>query len=900
MSITGPSRLILIRAGKYDYAEVDLSRPLHLVGPNNVGKTSLVATLQLLYVDDKSHMHFSRSLEESLRYYFPDHSSYVLFEVLTPTGFMVVGMQGQGPLRQYDFQRFVYTGRYDQKDYIDSNKMRSPDDVLARLASRGYTLLEPKSLRAALTGGMEDNEMDFGLVPIRHKNDYARFRGLFCNLLRLSHLRQEELKRLFCDIYRDQFHQREVDLQKSGYADRYSTVVNQLGELRHLKAIENDARRLLGLAEKRNELRCLLPDLWVALIAESEREDRKLAGEIEVASQKVANLTAERNAWDKRRQDADRARLEISKKQGALTEKIQQHEEQAAEFASYLEDFEQARLRELESRFEDVSARLHSVTGDSTERLRREVENLSAQIAHRNSLLASIEHNVASEVRNALSDAEAFSVFRLLNPALLGLAVRDGVVRVKNHKKTKDALKGLAKQLAGDVYEDDAVVVHLNALKDPRIGDYSDPARIQGEIAELEDLLKRTEAALKDAEQMEALRVERDALRSEKDALASKAERYRLYQQSRSTADSWRADLKDVEHQIADLNGQCQEADRCKDALTADISNTATTEKELTALRNRFQKRVRDLQKPPSEWPMTGNPVTVESLDALIDHYRNIASQEAGLSQQLSDELSSVHIQGYQYEAGGENERLALLAEHLEGLSEREKAVDELWRTLVTDLGYAFKALLRDVETLQMQVEELNRHLDGVNVSNLERLHLHFVERSEVTASLRKVVMDDELTLFADKSETNQAREQIKEMLQRHSSIQLFDLFDLGFKVTTPDGRTQSYPHLDRIESNGTSITIKVLIHMILIRGLLNDRRDVTIPFYLDEAASLDQENLNGIVTQALRLGFVPILASPDPMEVADNLYFLREQEGRISMRPQSQMRLRPDSTQQN
>jgi hypothetical protein len=35
----GPRKLILIRAGRYDYAEVELSGSLQIVGPNNTGKT---------------------------------------------------------------------------------------------------------------------------------------------------------------------------------------------------------------------------------------------------------------------------------------------------------------------------------------------------------------------------------------------------------------------------------------------------------------------------------------------------------------------------------------------------------------------------------------------------------------------------------------------------------------------------------------------------------------------------------------------------------------------------------------------------------------------------------------------------------------------------------------------
>ena len=51
-SRSGPTRLLLLCCGKFDLAEVRLERSLHLVGPDNVGKTSLIALLQFLYIDD--------------------------------------------------------------------------------------------------------------------------------------------------------------------------------------------------------------------------------------------------------------------------------------------------------------------------------------------------------------------------------------------------------------------------------------------------------------------------------------------------------------------------------------------------------------------------------------------------------------------------------------------------------------------------------------------------------------------------------------------------------------------------------------------------------------------------------------------------------------------------------
>ncbi len=145
------------------------------------------------------------------------------------------------------------------------------------------------------------------------------------------------------------------------------------------------------------------------------------------------------------------------------------------------------------------------------------------------------------------------------------------------------------------------------------------------------------------------------------------------------------------------------------------------------------------------------------------------------------------------------------------------------------------------------------------------------------------------MPLFFDRCVVSEAQNQLGELLKQHRRVDLSDLFDLHFEVTSTDGQTRHYPHLDSIESNGTTITIKVLINLILLKGLLGDK-EVSIPFYLDEASSLDRENLAAIVKEARKMGFVAVLASPEAMEAADSLYFLRENNGRIMLDPKTSL----------
>lgn len=70
INTNGPTRIIMINSGKYQYAEVYLDQGIHLVGANNSGKTTLIAALQFLYIDTDKAFKFTKETNVSKRYYF--------------------------------------------------------------------------------------------------------------------------------------------------------------------------------------------------------------------------------------------------------------------------------------------------------------------------------------------------------------------------------------------------------------------------------------------------------------------------------------------------------------------------------------------------------------------------------------------------------------------------------------------------------------------------------------------------------------------------------------------------------------------------------------------------------------------------------------------------------------
>lgn len=91
--------------------------------------------------------------------------------------------------------------------------------------------------------------------------------------------------------------------------------------------------------------------------------------------------------------------------------------------------------------------------------------------------------------------------------------------------------------------------------------------------------------------------------------------------------------------------------------------------------------------------------------------------------------------------------------------------------------------------------------------------------------------------------------------MTRISILQYTDLVTLCFTVTGDAGKPHHYSDFRQVESHGTTITIKVLFNLLVLRSLLREdairRLQCEIPFFLDEIHSLDSVNRNAILSMA-------------------------------------------------
>lgn len=890
MNIIGPSRLILMRAGKYDYGEVELIKPLHLVGPNNIGKTSLIAVLQFLYIDDQRRMHFSREMAETRKYYFPDQNSYLLFECLTPEGYQMVGVQGLGPIRSYEFQRFAYQGQYDPTDFLDhQRRIRPREEVQHKLAAKNFRLLEPRQLRAALTGIGDNKGVNLALVPIRQRDHYERFRAVFGNLLRLAHLRQDELKQFLLEINRGDFQQRAIDLE-AGYSTQYQRVCGEAEGLRDLRAIAEDVHRVLTLAAERDGLRGLLPGLWQAMKASYARSESAILQQQDAVEENLAQRGEEDSCLVGEQTQSQEERDNLLGALGKIGAELERHEQEKGLYKGFLVDFEMTRMSQLELKIDRLGAALGQAVGTTVEQVRVRVTRMERELAGMQRRLEQFSRNIAAKLLPMLTDADAEKIFRLINPEFLGLANAEEGCIIKDEKQLAAALARFADRFDDGVYEDDRVRFLLAGLSPPDLAAYCDAGALEQRLAEQKEVLTREQQLLDAALNREQNLREKERLKQECNTISDQLRRYQEHQDRLPQIKQLAREKLALEKRKDALEKQLATRDQRRLRIAEEKRDFEQRGRNLQLQQEKMLRKIQKLTGPDSDWPnKTFEPENLD-FDALVARYENKFAAYTDITRRFTEEYRRIEQRTYgKYLGDDEAATLANLQAEVEALEEREKAVQELWKSLAAGLQSAFKGLKRDLETLYSRIDELNRRLGRISISNLSRLRLILREHAEWTRRIKTVVEVEAMPLFFDHREVSEAQRQLGELLKQHRRVDLGDLFDLHFEVTSTAGQTRHYPHLDSIESNGTTITIKVLINLILLQGLLGDK-EVSMPFYLDEASSLDRENLAAIVQEARKMGFVAVLASPEAMEAADSLYFLRENNGRIMLDPKTSL----------
>jgi hypothetical protein len=899
----GPQRLILINSSVYEYAEVELVGTLQIVGPNNIGKTTLIKTLQFLYLNDRRHMDFgAHSPEQTREFYFPNQYSYILFECLGVTGQHVIGWRGQSKASGGEPERFCYSGPFVLTDFQNQkNQVREPKEVDTRLSLKNLrkikTAEEHKELLLPPASG---EARGLGLVALRDTDKYHQFRETLKNLLTLSAITQEQMRDcllMLADIPPDRtaFDAREL------FGNDYDRIRARREKLEKFKKnkllVEKLVDKFAGRETARGELVWRWTDLRTkrqTFEKEHEQTLIKLREQKTAQEKKVIELEAE--LTDRRKDE-----VAFSVEKGKVDKPLEDLKVLDKEFSGFPEELERASLANLKREIRTLETQLASAEGESREKARQKLDLYGGLVRQKEQTIARFDHLAVTSLRKHFSDGELNTVFRVLNRDLLELPVGKDGIAIARQEEILSSLRDLLARTQKGFYRDAAVSFPLPKTGEPLAG-LENPNTARDQLVEYQNTLKRWTEILAAIEQREILEGQLKTKREEAfgktgkngeilvEGKERKLFRFEGYQTAKADESRLRAELKRIEASIAAANDRIgkltSHLDDAKNAKRKAEDGIISAENQFNEVMGRFGQCVFP------EFPT--KPRVADGIPNDFDAAIALFLKQQKLQGDLRGEVSNLMMQteqwaGDEFRGVDEYETVRALESELEALAEKEDALARDWNAHIHSLKATFDLTLKNISHVVSAAGEINRAFGKVRVSNLKSVRLEIVEHSDLMSWIKRLAAFEPGGLFDHDPQQEAAIANFRKTLEGKPIIRFADLFTLGVTVTRADDRHHTYHDLREIESHGTTISIKVLFNLLLIKGQLR-RDDCAIPFYLDEIESLDDDNRQAILSEARRLGFIAVTAAPKAVSEVDALYFVQPQNGKIILRKRHRM----------
>lgn len=888
----GPSKLIAIRSGSYDYAEVDLATSIQLVGPNNAGKTTLINTLQFLYLDNRNQMNFGDHDTEATRaYYFPDQFSYLLFELQGPKGTYVLGWRGQSKAQGGDPIRFTYDGPYDVNDYLtEDGRVQDQKLVDARLSDRNFRVLRDAAAhRESILVATKGESNGLGVVHLTEAERYAHFKEVLKNLLSLRSIDQHEMKRSLLMLAGIPPSKPALEANRLMTED-FERIRDRRLKLNTLKSERERLEKYIDMSDVRFALEARLAFVYADLMEKRRKahDHNKHVKEAIVAKQEA--LEKEKISTAEILKDLDEKLAELAGQKGRAEGDLHRITDLGKGMEQFVERMEREALHNAKERLHLLNRQLGNAEEADRQRTARALAEVTGRVASTERAIANFDKALITELRETISDEALHGLSKLFNLEILKLPVEKGGVELKKRKQLDALLKGIAENITEDKYSDALMSLPLpdnsTAWKE-----MLDVKALKKSLTDLKAEQERLRKLMDAIENREALAKERAAVQAECDAHVQQLARWEALQKERLEEPRLQKRLNELTKQKAEGDRQRKEVrDKLEEIGVKLYEQRSALNKEDERF-NRLLQLMEQCVPPPDPNAKGKEPVSApaEAEDA-IALYGKLMQEHNAMSREM-DQLRSKIENVLKSDIIGPNEQetVRLMREQIDGLPAFEEALRKDWDNYLHLLRANFQNVLNGLNDIRNAAEQLNRRFTNVSVSNLESLRMEVMDQNELVTALKELAETDHTGLFDSSGKLDAAYQSFRNKLSERLTLNYGDLFTLRFNVALRGGRVHSYDNL-QVESHGTAITIKVLFNLLVLRSMLKeDAKSRTplcrVPFFLDEVHSLDAINRKAVLSMAKDLGFMAITAAPEPVSEVDALYFLRPQKGRLVVR---------------
>ncbi|TBV11584.1 Mks condensin complex protein MksF [Stutzerimonas kirkiae] len=897
----GIRRFALLNTAGYSLGVFPLETPLSVYGANNLGKSASINALQFPILARMSDMSFGKySLEQSRKFYFASDTSYILIELELPHGPHVIGVAGRGPGGGFGHQFFVYAGSLALEHYQQDGICLRQRELFANLERAGIKAHEvkPDELRRLLVGGHTSIPLDLTMIPLRSTSEQSlkTFRALFINLLHMREITAAKLKQLFLDAFEHSL--------RSGSVDYIAATEEAFRDVRRM---EQDYQALVaagplvealatGVAQRellRGKLHRLSPLLDSLLgtwqdYAEARREE--LLIQLEHYQREQDGLQQEQRGGTSELMRLEREISEIQRWLGELA--VLKNRFALVEDAKVLEE----QLLAAKDAHDELAGALAQSRQFSSEDLDERLRELEKRLKSVRQQLEHADNNSYSRLREEFSQADVDRLMRLFNGQLFSLPLTDKSgekgIHLDDGEQWVKTVEGVLEHFKGERFELPGLSIDLSHIEPPALQALADRAALR-------DQKDRLERELKQLRTQHAVAVDRAASKARADTFYQQVLDAQKALEDFRRSQTLAAEEDDKLERLAQAEAAQDELKRASDAFTERVQQLNARQQlvnrqlaDLEAKQRTLEDALRRRQLLPADLPF-GTPFmepvddSLDNLLPLLNDYQDSWQALQRIDGQIEALYAQVRLKGVaKFDSEEDPERrLQLLVNAYAHRQDEALTLAKARRAAVTDIARTLRNIRSDYDNLEHQLALFNREINKRQVSNLASFRITLAPNKDALRHIDQIIHSagqyeegETLSVFdlSQSVEQDAKNEEAKDYLSRlvaanGNQLGLKDLFELAFEITKVGGQPVTHTDIDGAASNGTTMTIKALTNMYLLLHLMDREQagKVRLPYYLDEAADIDERNQQALIETSLQLGFVPILASVKPQVCA-------------------------------
>lgn len=864
------TRVIVLNSKVYGKAEIRLDDcdSLQLVGPNNIGKSTLIYALNFLFIIDGQKMSFSgnrKGDKETIHHYFPNHNqSFIVFEVFKKSYYsIIVKRDSESNLEYYKFD-----SEYKEDYFVDEDKrLLKFEEVKERLAAADLKLEQFKDKRDVFQfvyqRGKRNNAVVWLDDSVRSEGISNNFSRIYRYLINTKLITNKNLKEAL--IVADNRENETLNFSQKNKKD-----INDLkrinNEIRNLKSVKNEFDEFRELVSQYNAKSHILSELYFGFNKNYAHTMPELQVQLHEKDKAIGRLNTEMNEeLIPQKADLDR---KIGGKEAEINARTQLLHEKENEI-KIIDAYEPVKilneqLANLDKERKTIESR---ITIAEMQKLNsQQIENKIVRIDEQMTRVNMQVKNYSNLLINKISGS-------VENRKLLNSILSDQVSSLPGDQVLKQIHK-ISQTL--NIFDG-----QIDISKNIEIKDFKNVDQLKEELAALKEEKVQQEALLKVVKDLEASQEQLGKIEEQIEVIKHKLARIKLKPTLVKSLEKHKAEINEL---MADK--EKFEAEQKQIAKT--IARKSNELRDLLDEKQKRQERINrliEMKHEIDELGLAGEEFeTNESLDQLYNKVKlnwqdriTLKSNKDHLFEKLRDKLQSTFAD--------ENDFIKYVEEEVALIEDKERSIQSLLESISTQFANpAYTLLKRYEEFKEFIYNKFNSKLTQTRISDIEALTIELIDNKRLVDEVKKISQIQQVTgQLMFEFDNSDSLKVLDHYLESGTQIEFDDLFDITLHLSRK-GSTKQVDLSQQIESDGTDKMIRLVIVMNIINRLALADHENRIALFIDEVATIDKQNRPELVRFCKDHFFIPIFAAPDAVPGFGKYYFIFRSSGKINI----------------